>query len=306
VVSVLVLAATAGIAALCAGMVWYETMTPMQEVRPGWGHFLFSTCSMIGFVCVLGSIASLMGWNEIGSDPDWPWAWWVGLALAVIVVVAGSQEVSDEIEDIRTGIKSRPHKLRWRPALLPRVAMLIVLSGAAFFIGIQLGQFILADIQQTGLRLPKIWPHLIEALIVTEFTSIAVIGTWALCLKLWTLGAKPTGVAEAIGGVSLEVGATIGKLFAVVKGVLWCGFALLLVVISWPPSGLISWAVLIAGVIVFGKGLREIGTVLKATPTPDHPSVSEMNARTATEDEARRAARGESGNTVADSQIYRD
>lgn len=299
-----VLAVTAGIAALCAGFVWYETTTPTQEVHPGWGHFLFSTCFTIGFLCVLGSLAFLMGWSEISSDPYWPWAWWVGLALAAIVVVTGSHEVANEIEDIRTGIKSRPNKLRWRPALLPRVAILIVLSGAAFFIGMRLGQFILADIHQAGLRLPRIWPHLVEALIVAEFTSIAVIGTWALCLKLWTSGLTPTGATAAVGGASLEVGVTLGKFFAFAKGVLWCGFALLLVVISWPPSALISWAVIIGGVVAFGKGLREIGTLLKRTSIPDHPSVSEMNARTATEDEARRAARGDGGDSFVDSRRY--
>lgn len=278
-----------------------------QEVRPGWLHFFFETAPLYGLCGPFVSIAALMI-SEVDRS-DWgPWWWWFGVASTIGTLWIGCHDVAQEIQDIRYGVKVRPTRTSWRQdiALLPNTFALLIPTVVVFIVVLKLSQSsalaglppALSPEQRPGYTIQFVAP----------LVSAAVICTWALCLKLWTLGAKPAGVSpmEALGRVSIEVGATIGKLIAFVKGTFWCALGAALICFFWPPIGIFTLVFIIAGVIAVGKGLSEIGPVLKGTPTPDHPSITEMNARTATEDEARRAARGDSGDTFVDSRRYRE
>src|ERR1700747_1414031 len=78
------------------------------------------------------------------------------------------------------------------------------------------------------------------------FAALDIVLSLAICFAiiitvglLWKLrrltGIVIGGAPEAIGRFSLEIGATIGKLVAFVKGVLWCGLGSALIYASWPP-----------------------------------------------------------------------
>jgi hypothetical protein len=43
-----------------------------------------------------------------------------------------------------------------------------------------------------------------------------------------------------------------------VRGVLWCGFGMLVVVKSWPPTGWFWWAAVGGGVLLTINGLGEL------------------------------------------------
>lgn len=111
---------------------------------------------------------------------------------------------------------------------------------------------------------------------------------------------------EAVSDISSEVGITIAKLVAFVRGSLWCGLAAFVMWFAWPPAGFVSWGCVIAAIIALGKGLSEIGPALKGETSVAGPRLAERQARTATEDEARQAARGDDRDATVDGVRFPD
>ena len=240
---------------IMVGYFCYRITAPPSQVRPGWAHVLFKTGFEYGLAGPILATCFLMGLDDyIHRGPAQPW-WWVGAAFAACSIAFGSNDVAWEIDDVRKGVKIRPASTAWR---LPQAIWIMVPTAAAFVIGLKFGQSILAAERDAG-RFLRNDPD--AAILVASVVNLAVMATWALCLGLLTGGRQQSGVPplDIFDG---STRATVGNLVAVLKGVLWCGFALLLAYKVWPPESVLGWAAIVGAIVAFGKGLSDAGATV--------------------------------------------
>ena len=197
----------------------------------GWMFFWIANALPWGVGGVWASVILANGWfevpNHIMSQDN------AGILCAIIVLVCGSYAVSDNIRNAQQGYCGTGLKSDLQP--IPRAMIIFAASGAAYFIGLKVGQSLLANSIYGG-RMPQ---HLsrkaltMAVLIVGGCSSIAVVGVWALCFKLWARSGAAAGLSLSglIGGAAEAASRAkviiIGLALAAVGGIL--------LVMSVPP-----------------------------------------------------------------------
>jgi hypothetical protein len=99
-------------------------------------------------------------------------------------------------------------------------------------------------------------------------------------------------VLDGAGQFSTEVGNTISKLVAFVKGGLWILVAGFVISLSWPPHEVFSWIIFGLGIVAGGKGLSYIGPAIRTRARRQNSKVH-GDAGRATQDKTLDAARGD-------------
>jgi hypothetical protein len=285
---------------------WFGLSEP-----PGWGHFIFTTGTTLMYGAGF-SIAALMGAFEF--LPPWPPIspfWWAFIFSALTIMMTAS-DVSDEIEDMRRGYRQQVNfrelgpnyfsnyfrvirNFPKDPNSIPRTIALAVLGGAAFFVGIKGAQALV-----TALPPPFRTAKDIYVFMGATCIWVAMMSAYAVAIGFSTGGAvsgdRPTlgAVLDRAGQFSTEVGDTVSKLVAFVKGGLWVLLAAFVINLSWPPHEAFSWIIFGLGIVALGKGLSYIGPALKGDSRIKNQSP--QGSRLAKKQEGAQAARGEPGN----------
>jgi hypothetical protein len=268
---------------------------------------------------VLGSIVfQSVGWIVATIDPD------SVLQPYFPFIALGAIAVQTRIDGAHNGVLSAAWLVSWVKAIV-----LALVSMAAFYLVSRYSWTIWMPAARYLHQSTPLTPTEAIGAVVALYCVAQIIvltAVWGIWGKFFGPVRRPSGArgSSAIGGFSIvdsigrffeSIGNEGAKLGMLVKGMLWFALCALLLSVGWwflgqSPSvrvlNIIGWAFVVVGALILFKALQFIGAALKGTLTPGHPGVSDKSARTATEEEARRSARGDSDDSLVDSRRYRE
>lgn len=293
--------------AIMVGSVFYGLRDPPKS--PGrWLPFFFEALAAPAFILPV-SVALLSG-KDIGIPFIPPF--WAGVIGVFLGLAGGSLGVGEVI----TNAKRRARLKGWwksELAALPLSIPLFLLSAAVFVVALTIGTSFgasLAAAPDGSLRPAANEELKIIAPIVmgAEISIFAVIAFWACCVYVLTPrrlseGSKLDRILDGVGEVTTAVGFSIGQIVAFVTGGLWLILATLLIYYAWRPEGPIGWLVVALGVVALGKGLSEIGSMLRGRDRLENQG-AHGNAATATEEQASAHERGDASQTPLHRQRF--
>lgn len=285
--------------------------TPKTPGR--WGPF-FCEALPLPVIILPPGVALLMG-NDLYIPLIPPF--WAGVIGALLGLGGGSLGVAQVIIDARRGVRSKGWKseLNAFPLALPLFVLSVVVFSGALKFGAKFGAS-LASYPNLPSPAQENLPIIASTLIGGEIAIVAVAASWAFCVYVLALPRSRDGsrlesskgsalerILDGAGQVSTSIGTAIDQLVAFVKAGLWGILAAYLIEVAWPPGGLIGWFLVALGVVAAGKGLSEIGPVLRRRGRLENQGVYGQS-RNATPDEARQATRGTGGQVSVDDRHF--